>query len=257
VSQSADINHQLPSHYYTDIPYKNSDYEPATSHLVETPLNTTTHFTSPTVDNLSVHNRQQHFISTTNLSAHDPSYRHQQQNDHKHPLTYSTPYLSQVRDIDSPPFKTTFQPQQQQQQIDRHSAVGSDSGIVMTNSNHQQQTHENTPVMEKKLTNLVQQLGRQLETDTQKLNEKFEIKLKSLEHMINQQTFVIRRQDEVIERLKSKILHIETERDHFRQRLSIHEQRENDDKFYLTSTGPGQLNGIKSNFRFYFIDLFF
>ncbi|CAF4872772.1 unnamed protein product, partial [Rotaria sp. Silwood2] len=42
-----------------------------------------------------------------------------------------------------------------------------------------------------------------------------ESKLKKLEDMINQQTYIIRQQDEVIERLKSKILKIETERDHF------------------------------------------
>jgi hypothetical protein len=48
--------------------------------------------------------------------------------------------------------------------------------------------------------------------------------------MIHQQTFIIRRQDEVIERLKNKILKIETERDHFRERLSEHEQRDYDEK---------------------------
>ena len=57
-----------------------------------------------------------------------------------------------------------------------------------------------------------------------------ELKLKDLERMINQQTFVIQQQDEVIERLKSKILEIETERDHFRERLFIHEHHEQDDK---------------------------
>jgi hypothetical protein len=62
------------------------------------------------------------------------------------------------------------------------------------------------------------------------LNDKLEIKLKELENMIHQQTFVIRRQDEVIERLKNQILQIETERDHFRNRLSVHEQREQDEK---------------------------
>ncbi len=62
------------------------------------------------------------------------------------------------------------------------------------------------------------------------MNDKLEIKLKELENMIHQQTFVIRRQDEVIERLKNQILQIETERDHFRNRLSVHEQREQDEK---------------------------
>ena len=48
--------------------------------------------------------------------------------------------------------------------------------------------------------------------------------------MLNKQTFVIQQQDEVIERLKSKILEIETERDHFRERLFAHEHREQDGK---------------------------
>ena len=128
----------------------------------------------------------------------------------------------------------------------------------MVNSNHQHQTNETNQVMEQKLTDLVQKLGHQLETDAQKLSEKLEIKLKSLEHMIDQQTYVIRRQDEVIERLKSKILHIETERDRFRDRLSMHEQREKDDKYYLTSTGTAQFNGRKkNNYILYLINLFF
>jgi hypothetical protein len=53
--------------------------------------------------------------------------------------------------------------------------------------------------------------------------------------MINQQTYIIRRQDEVIENLKSKISEIETERDHFRNRLSVHEQHEQDEKKKLTT----------------------
>jgi len=104
----------------------------------------------------------------------------------------------------------------------------------MSNSNHQ--IIDDNPVIERKLTYLVQQLGRQLETDAQKLSEKLELKLKNLEHMIHQQTYIIRRQDEVIERLKSKIFKIESERDHFRDRLSLHEQREQDEKKFLTAT---------------------
>lgn len=182
-------------------------------------------FTSPTVDNLTVHNRQhqqqQHFISSTNVNSNELSMHHRQQ-----PQNQSTPYLSsQTRDNPSPTFKTSYQ--QQQQQNDRHSNVGSDSGIVLTNDN---------PIIERKLTDLVQQLGKQLETDAQKLSEKLELKLKNLEYMIHQQTYIIRRQDEVIERLKSKILKIENERDHFRDRLSVHEQRELDEKKYPMDT---------------------
>ena len=117
-----------------------------------------------------------------------------------------------------------------QQYADRHSIVENGSDTVVLNTHSQQQqppmhTDENEFV-EKKLTNLVQQLGKQLENDAQKLNDKLEIRLKDLESKIHQQTHIIRRQDEVIERLKGQIQHIETERDHFRHRLSVHEQRE-------------------------------
>ncbi len=139
-------------------------------------------------------------------------------------------YLSPVRDNESPTLKTTFP----QQQTDRYSTAGSDSGIVILNPNQKHQPTDNNEVIEKKLTNLVQKIGRQLETDAQKLSDKLELKLKNLEHMIHQQTYVIRQQDEVIERLKSKILKIETERDHFRERLSVHEQREQDQNKHST-----------------------
>jgi hypothetical protein len=197
-------------------------------------------FTSPTVDNLSVHNRQQHFISSTNLNVNDTSSCRQQQPPlPSSSLTYSTPYLSQVRDDDddSPTFKSSYQ----QQQTDRHSNVGSDSGIVMNSSHQQHPITDENPLIEKKLTDLVQQLGRQLETDAQKLSEKLELKLKNLEHMIHQQTYIIRRQDEVIERLKSKILKIESERDHFRDRLS---QREQEEKKYTNVTVTDETTSI-------------
>jgi uncharacterized membrane-anchored protein YjiN (DUF445 family) len=227
-SPSPNSEQQLSSRYDGGIRYTNK------SRLVESSLNNSSPFTIPTADNLSVHNRESHFISSTNLNVNDNlSRRHQSQaNDNRNRLNYSTPYLSQIRDDPSP----TFKPSYQQQHTDRHSNVGSDSGIVMTNFNHPHQITDDNQVIERKLTDLVQQLGRQLEIDAHKLSEKLELKLKNLEHMIHQQTYIIRRQDEVIERLKSKILKIETERDHFRERLSIHEQREYDEKKYYTST---------------------
>jgi hypothetical protein len=249
--------------YYSDPPSPNSEHRlsyrynggihyTTKSHPVESSLNNLTNFTSPTIDNLSVHNRPEHFISSTNVNVN------QQQNDYRNPLNFSTPYLSQIRDDnnDSPTMKSSYQ----QQQTDRHSNVGSDSGIVMMNPiNPQHQISDDNQLIEKKLTNLVQQLGRQLETDAQKLSEKLELKLKNLEHMINQQTYIIRRQDEVIERLKNKILKIESERDHFRERLSIHEQREQDEKKYLIKTETDgstciNNNNISFNIVFFFLD---
>jgi len=56
------------------------------------------------------------------------------------------------------------------------------------------------------------------------LNEKLEKKLKDLEEMINRQTFIIQRQDQVIDDLRKQILQIENERDNYRQRLSLHEK---------------------------------
>jgi hypothetical protein len=225
-STSPKSERQVYSRFNSDIHYTN-----------KSPL----HFTSPTIDNLSVHNRQQHFISSTNLNVNDPSSLHQQQPLPSSNINNSTPYLSQVRnDDDSPTLKSPYH----QQQIDRHSNVGSDSGIVMNNSQHQNPTIDENQIIEKKLTDLVQQLGRQLETDAQKLSEKLELKLKNLEYMIHQQTYIIRRQDEVIERLKSKILKIESERDHFRERLSFHEQREQDEKKYINTTETDETTSI-------------
>ncbi|CAF3962305.1 unnamed protein product [Adineta steineri] len=213
-ASSTNSDRQFSSQYNSSTRY--------TNHGFETPPST--HFTSPTIDNISIHNRQQqHFITTTNLNVNDKTPHHQQ-NEYK---TSST-YVSPIHGNESITFKPTYQ------QTDRYSTVGSDSGIVMINPNpQQQQATDDNQIIEKKLTNLVQKIGRQLETDAQKLSDKLELKLKNLENMIHQQTYIIRQQDEVIERLKSKILKIETERDHFRERLSIHEQREQDDKKYL------------------------
>jgi hypothetical protein len=233
-SSPVNSDHQSSSRYGGGgLRYSNQSYDPIKSRLVESPLNN-----NPTVDNQSNHNRQQHFISTTNLSVPDTYTRRQQQN----PLNHSTPYLSHIRDDES----STLKNFSQEQQTDRHSIVGSDSGIVMVNSNHQHQPTDDNKLIEKKLTDLVQKLGRQLESDTQKISEKLELKMKNLENMINQQTYVIRRQDEVIERLKTKILKIETERDHFRDRLSIHERRESDEKNHLLKTETDELTTGKN-----------
>ena len=170
------------------------------------------HFTSPTIDNITVHNHQEEH----SIPSNDRTFRRQQ-------IHRSTPYLSsQIPDNSSSTLKSSIQ----HTHVDHHSTVGSDSGIVLNNPST---NIDGNPLIERKLTDLVHQLGKQLETDAQKLSEKLELKLKNLEHMIHQQTYIIRRQDEVIERLKSKILKIENERDHFRERLSVHEQREHDE----------------------------
>jgi hypothetical protein len=230
-SSSDNSDRQPISRYGGGLHYTNHGYDPTTTRLVEAPSIVSTNLTSSTADDLSIYNRQHNFTSSTNLNVNEkPSRRQQQQ---QNSLVNSTPYLSQNHDNDS----SVVKPSSQQQQTDHHSAGGSDSGIVVVNSNSQQQEQnsDENHIVEKKLTNLVEKLGKQLENDAQKLNEKLEIKLKDLENMINQQTFVIRKQDEVIENLKGKILQIETERDHFRNRLSIHEQREQDDKKKMTT----------------------
>ncbi|CAM4758763.1 unnamed protein product [Rotaria magnacalcarata] len=227
--------HQTTSRYGGGLRYTNHGFDPTVARLVEAPLQDSAYFTSPTVNNLALHNHQNHFISTTNLNINENNC-HRQQNQQPQSSSISlAPYVSQARDDindDSSVCKPTFRQQEQKMQCsDRHSIAGSDSGIVMVNSNtpQQEQSDENVFV-ERKLNNLVQQLGKQLENDAQKVNEKLESKLKKLEEMINQQTYVIRQQDEVIERLKSKILKIEIERDNFRDRLFVHEKREQDEK---------------------------
>lgn len=206
------------SQYASGLRYSSHGYDSTQSHLTDSPSRHSTRFTSPTVDNLSMHNRQQHFSTTTNFNVTERSTHYQQQGT-------STSYLSGRRENEPTSYKPT-------PPTDHQSAVGSDSGIVVTSSNQQLATTEDSQVMEQKLTTLVQNIGRQLETDAQKLSEKLELKLQNLEKMIHQQTFIIRQQDEVIERLKSKIQTIETERDHFRDRLSVHEQTGQDDKKY-------------------------
>lgn len=179
--------------------------------------------TSPTAENFSLPSQQNHFISTTSLTINEKANHRSQQ--------LRSPYSPPIREIDSPSSRFSSQ-SHQQQNIDRQSNVGSDSGIVtIASSSHPTRAgEENHVVVEKKITNLVHQLGRQLENDAQKLNEKLELKLKNLENMIHQQTYVIRKQDEVIEQLKNQIHQIETERDHFRQQLIVHEEREQNEK---------------------------
>ncbi|CAF1245473.1 unnamed protein product [Rotaria sordida] len=227
---STDTDYQVSPRYGVgdSLTYTDEAYEPTKSHPYGSALNNSTSYTSPTSDNLAVHSRQQHFSSTTNLNVNGTlSRRQQQQNIPKSSFTQSTPYLSQIRDDDPSTFKSSSQQKDQQRYTDRHSIIGSDSGIVIVHGNQPRRKTDDNQIVEKKLTNLVQKLGRQLETDTQHLSEKLESKLKNLEHMINQQTFVIREQDGVIEHLKTKISKIETERDTFRDRLSV---REHDDK---------------------------
>lgn len=186
--------------------------------------------TSPTAENFSIPSQQNHFISTTSLTINEkPNHRSQQQQ-------LRSPYSPPIREIDSPSSRFSSQ-SHEKQNIDRQSNVGSDSGIVtIASSSHPTRggAGEENHVVEKKITSLVHQLGRQLENDAQKLNEKLELKLKDLENMIHQQTYVIRKQDEVIEQLKNQIHQIETERDHFRQKLTVHEQREQNEKKKLT-----------------------
>ena len=200
--------------------YNNHGYDPNTSRIVESPPSNSSTFTSPTVDNLSLHNRRTQYVSSSTLNGHEKPTHHSQISliETTHSLGHSTPYLAATRESDVSLLKGSMQ-----HYSDQNSAVGSDSGIVMVNGAQSNSIEENQFV-EKKLTDLVQQLGKQLETDAQKINEKLESKLKNLEEMIHQQTYVIRRQDEVIERLKSKISKIEGERDHFRDRLTVQEQ---------------------------------
>ncbi|CAF0815084.1 unnamed protein product [Rotaria sordida] len=238
--QNIDVR-QTTSRYGGGLRYSNHGYDPTVSRLVEAPITDGPHFVTPITNNLPNHNREQHFVSTTNLNINEKEFRRQQQQQQRQQssLTDAAPYLSQIRHDYPSIFKPSTQEQQQQQQQQQQecqTTVGSNSGIPMAHSNSQQQQQSNeNQAVERKLTTLVQQLGKQLEDDAQKINEKLELKLKKFEDMINQQTYVIRQQDEVIERLKSKILKIETERDHFRDRLNVHEQREQGDKKNFTT----------------------
>lgn len=224
-SPTDNVDRQSTSRYGGGLHYTNHGYDPTVTRLVDVPSISSTNLTSPTADNLLTNNRPTHFISTTNLNINEKSsHRQSQQQQQTNSLVHSTSYSSPNRQNDLPILRSVSQ-----QQTDRHSTVGTDTGIVAVNTNSQQQQEnkiDENQIVEKKLTNLVQQLGKQLENDAQKLNDKLEIRLKDLENKIHQQTHIIRRQDEVIERLKGQIQQIETERDHFRHRLSVHEQRE-------------------------------
>lgn len=211
---------QPTSRYGGGLHYSDHGYDPTVNRLVEIPP------TSPT--------QQNHFISTTSLTINEKPLHRQQQR---------PPYSPPMREIDSPSLRY---PSQSQQHIDRQSTAGSDSGIV-TIASTSQPPHpvDENHVVEKKITNLVQQLGKQLENDAQKLNEKLELKLKNLENMIHQQTYIIRKQDEVIEQLKNQIHQIENERDHFRQQLIVHEQREQNEMKRSIPTNPANNQYMK------------
>lgn len=155
----------------------------------------------------------QHFISTTNLNINETGPSSSRRSSFQ--PNHSTPYVNRIVDGE-----ITKLPNHRPQ-CDRHSTIESDSGIVVNQTNSS--LIEQQPKIEKKLTALIEQLGKQLESDAQKLNEKLETKLQNLEKMINQQTYIIQRQDEVIERLKTKMIQIENERDQFRERLIIQE----------------------------------
>lgn len=231
--------------YGGSLHYVTSDYEPTKPQIYSSPLNHSTSAISPKVDNASTHHCPQHYVSTTNLSVNATLSRPEQQdpnqlNNYKSSLYYSSPYLSQVYDEDA----TTYRFLYQQQAPEHHSTVGSDSGIVIIQPGYQQATNDDNKGVERKLKDLVQKLENQLETDTLKLNNKLDTKLKSLENMIHQQTFVIREQDQVIENLKTKISKIETERDHFRDQLGAHEQRERNENPYFPGKQKDPLRGM-------------
>ena len=229
-----DSAHQITPRFASGARYTEVGFDPSKSRVIEP---------SPS-DPLVAHSRAQHFVSTTNLNINESSSRRQsvqRVNEQNTGLHQSTPYLPHTGRDDSP----TFRDRSRQQPADRYSTAGSDSGIVIVNANHRQSTSEEHQVIERKLTELVQQLGRQLESDSQKLNEKLEVKLKNLENMINQQTFIIQKQDNVIEQLKEKILHLETERDDFRAQVQL--QKHDPKPAGTVVTQPARISDARGN----------
>ncbi|CAF4934577.1 unnamed protein product, partial [Rotaria socialis] len=71
--------HQTTSRYGGGLRYTNHGFDPTVARLVEAPLHDSTYFGSPTVNNLALHNHQNHFISTTNLNINENN-SHRQQN---------------------------------------------------------------------------------------------------------------------------------------------------------------------------------
>ena len=144
-----------------------------------------------------MHNGSKAFVSATNVTMNGNTSR-QPQPQHYHTPTrnQSTPYLTQAQENDRRP----------------NGSSESDGGTAYPNRPNR--SADGNQAMEKKFTDLVQQLRVQFDTDTEQLNEKLETKLKNLETMINQQTFVIQRQDDTIEKLKDQIRKLESERDY-------------------------------------------
>ena len=236
-----DTDYQLTSRHATGgTPYTELGFDASKSRVLEPSP------TSPSSDASAVPHRSQHFVSTTNLNINESSSRRQslqRANDQNSAFNHSTPYLPRIGLDDSPTLRARSR-QQQQQITDRYSTAGSDSGIVVVSSNPRHSTSEENQSMEKKLTELVQQLGRQIESDSLKLNERLEEKLKNLENMINQQTFIIQKQDNVIEQLKDKILHLETERDDFRAQVQLQKQ---EPTTVVTITQPERISDARGN----------
>ncbi|CAF0856317.1 unnamed protein product [Adineta ricciae] len=200
---STSLNQQPVSRYGGGLHYSNHGYDPTVSRLVEAPVTSSAHIVSP-----SLNIRPSHFISTTNLTINEKPSRPPQQRSMS-PVR-STPHLSRTHEPDLAPMRSSPRVN------DRPPINGNDSGILMINSQTDQTVHGNQGA-DKKINDLVQQLGKQLGTDAQKVNEKLELKLKNLENMIHQQTSVIQRQDEVIERLKSKIAMLEAKNESKRE----------------------------------------
>ncbi|CAF0816772.1 unnamed protein product [Didymodactylos carnosus] len=195
------------------------EYNPVMTRLVDLPVLPST----SSVDKISKHNQPQIYVSATNVSLNGTNDQNRIENIRSMPIskydTNSSYHRQQNINSNSNTALSALVRStplvgggdQASSIVDSDSALGT---IVSVNGNGDQ------GVMERKLSDMLSKLGKQLETESQLVNAKLEQKLKNLEEMINQQTYIIRRQDEVIERLKTKISRIETERDSFRDKLN-------------------------------------
>lgn len=194
----------------TGLKYAEYNQDGTKVRLIDPLPNSSVQLNSQTVDRFSIPtNQSQHYVSTTNLNINENA-SHRQSLQRNNGINHSTPYLPRLGQDEPSKLRPSTQ---------TPSSLD-ESGISASNVAQQSTlSTEHYQLIESKLNELVKQFGRQMDSETKKLNEKLETRLTQLETMINQQTFIIQRQDQIIEQLKSKVQHLEVEREQIQTQL--------------------------------------
>lgn len=175
-------------------------YDPTRVRIVESTSTNPNRIPSPTGSQRSAH----HYVSTTNLSVYET--RPQRQND----LNSSTPHLSQI---------------------------GYEDSTKNRNNSTTNTSFDPSQSRENRLIVLVQQLAKQLDLETKRLNDNLEARLANLTELIDKQTFIIQMQDKKIESLQKKVDQIENDQERMLSRLADNE-KERENQYIPEKTRP-------------------